>query len=65
MDLIGLLEAVLILGVIVYILYAVANVVPISEPFRTIAIGIIAIICILIAFNLIRGLDAGGILRLR
>lgn len=64
MDLIGLLEAVLILGVIVYMMYAVANVVPISEPFRTIAIGIIAIICIIIAFRLIGGLDP-GVLRLR
>lgn len=57
MDLIALLEAVLVIGVLIWMLYAIVNVVPIAEPFRSIAIGIVVIICIVIAFNVLRGLD--------
>ncbi len=55
MDLLGLLEAVLIIGILFGIIYAVVTWVPMPEPFKYIAYGILALICVVILFNFLRG----------
>lgn len=59
MDLIALLEYVLILGCIIAAVYAIVTWAPIPAPFKTVAICIVAIICIIFFFDLIRG--GGGL----
>lgn len=67
MDLLGLLEAVLILGILFGMVYAIVKWVPMPEPFKYIAYGILALICVVLMFNVIRGGEVGtfGTFRLR
>lgn len=55
MDLLGLLEAVLVLGILFGIVYAIVNWVPIAEPFKYVAWGILALIVVIFVFDLLRG----------
>lgn len=67
MDLLGLLEVILVVGILFGMVYAVVTWVPMPEPFKYIAYGILALICVVLVFNIIRGGDLGtfGTLRLR
>lgn len=55
MNLLDLLEVVLILGIVAGIVYAIVKWVPMPEPFRYIAWGILAIIAVVLVFDLLRG----------
>ena len=57
MDLLGLLEAVLVIGILFGIVYCVIQWVPMPQPFKMIAYGILALICVIILFNFLRGGD--------
>jgi xanthosine utilization system XapX-like protein len=67
MDLLGLLEAIIIIGILVGIVYAIVQWVPMPAPFKTIAYGVLALVCIVILFNFLRGGDLGsfGTVRIR
>lgn len=53
--LIGILVALIVIGVVVWGIYAILNVIPIPEPFKTIVWVIVVIIAVL-AFVQISGL---------
>ena len=55
MSLIGILVAVIIVGVLLWAIYKVLGVVPIPEPFKTI-IWVVAVVIAVIAFVEISGL---------
>lgn len=59
MDWLSILEAILIIGVLCGMIYAVISWVPMPEPFKSIAIGILAIVIIILVFNVLRGDDLG------
>lgn len=59
MDLLGLLEAVLVIGILFGIVYAIVQWVPMPAPFKAIAYGVLALICVLVLFNFLRGGELG------
>ncbi len=60
MDLLGLLEAIIVIGILVGIVYAIVQWVPMPAPFKTIAYGVLALVCVVILFNFLRGGDFGS-----
>jgi hypothetical protein len=64
MSLIGLLVAIIVVGVIIWGIYAILQVVPIPEPFKTI-IWVIVVIVAVLTFLQISGLYHFGAIGLR
>ena len=60
MDLLYLLEMVLIIGILFGIVYAVVKYVPMPEVFKIVAYGVLAIIVVVLVFNLLRGGTIGA-----
>jgi hypothetical protein len=59
MDLLGLLETVLVVGILFGIVYSIVTWVPMPAPFKAVCYGILALICVVIVFNFLRGGDVG------
>lgn len=55
MPLLGLLEAVLVCGVLFFIIFAIVRTVPMPEPWPSIAYGIVALIAIVMIFSWLLG----------
>lgn len=64
MDLLGLLEIVIIVGLLFALVSAVIQWVPMAAPFKTIAYIVLALIAVLMIFGWIRGVPLNEI-RLR
>lgn len=65
MDLFGLLEAIIVMGILFGIVYAIVQWVPMPEPFKLICYGVLALICVVILFDVLRGGSLGTIGLLR
>lgn len=55
MPLLGLLEAVLVIGILFFIVYAIVAAVPMPAPWPQIAYGIVALIAVLTIFGWLMG----------
>jgi hypothetical protein len=65
MNLFDLLETVLVIGILFGIVMALVKYVQMPDIFKIIAYGILAIICVVLVFNLLRTGDIGGLGGLR
>ena len=52
---------VLVLGILFGIVYVIVQWVPMPQPFKMIAYGILALICVVVLFNFLRGGEFGSI----
>lgn len=55
MDLIGLLVAVIVFGVVFWLIYYIIGVIPLPEPFKTVAIVVLGLIGIILLLGLLFG----------
>lgn len=60
MSLIGLLVAVIVLGLVFYLAWLLINMLPLPQPFKTVALVILILIAIIVLLDY-SGLLAGGI----